>query len=164
ASAEYGAAFDRFQRQQETRYNRLSDLMKFGGGMAERAGANLIGAETYAGNIGTRGAEYAGDIGMRGAEWAGGARTRADEVMAQNAMGTQRSTSDLLTGGAAARAAGEVGAANAWQTGLQGVGNAAQQVGGYYQDKELLDRILKNPALSSQVKIPSWTYGGRAPG
>ena len=113
ASAEYGAAFDRFQKQQETRYNRMSDLMKFGGGAAERAGTNLIGGETYAGNIGMRGAEYAGDIGMRGAEWAGGARTRADEVMAQNALGTQRDVSNLITGGAASRAAGEVGAANA---------------------------------------------------
>ena len=33
------------------------------------------------------------------------------------------------------------------------IGNAAQQVGGYFQDKELLDEMLRNPALSSQVRV-----------
>jgi hypothetical protein len=33
------------------------------------------------------------------------------------------------------------------------VGGAAQQVGGYYQDKALLEELLKNPALTSRVRI-----------
>jgi hypothetical protein len=57
--------------------------------------------------------------------------------MATNALNTYGNIEDLLTGGAAARAGGTMGAANAWSTALGGVANTANQVGGYYQKKSL---------------------------
>jgi hypothetical protein len=66
--------------------------------------------------------------------------------MARNAIGVQGSISDLMTGGAASRAAGTVGATNAWSGALGGVANAAGQVGGYYQDQQTLKDFM-NPAL-----------------
>jgi hypothetical protein len=52
-----------------------------------------------------------------------------------------------MTGGAAAQAAGTVGAANAWTGALGGVAGAVGGVGRYYQDKETLKTIMNNPAL-----------------
>jgi hypothetical protein len=63
------------------------------------------------------------------------------EVQANNAIGAQRSIADLMTGGAAAQAAGKVGAANAWGGMLGGLAGAANQVGGYYQQKKLLSQM-----------------------
>jgi len=156
ASSEFGAASDRFRQQQNDRYNRLFGSTQLGGQYAGQAGQNLIGAGQFGAQLGMQGAQYAGNAGMQGSQWAGNARMGATEQMAQNAFGTQRSIADMMTGGAASRAAGTVGSANAWGGALQGIGNAAQGVGRYYQDRETLKDFM-NPAnnpwiMSSQRK------------
>jgi hypothetical protein len=98
---------------------------------------------------------------VKPAEWGGALQTGAAETMASNAMGAGRSIADLITGGGAAQAAGTMGRANAWSNALGGVANTANQVGRYYQDKDILS-MLKNPAISSPVSFdPSgYTPGG----
>lgn len=153
ASSEFGAASDRFRAQQQDRFSRLFGTTELGGRYAGQAGENLIGAGRYEGDIGMRGAEYAGNAGMRGAEYAGGIRTDAAGRMASNAFDTQRSVADLMTGGAAAQAAGKVGSANAWSAGLGGIGNAAIWAGSQYskqqqdeEDRQVMSQWM-NPAL-----------------
>ena len=155
ASSEFGAASDRFRQQQNDRYNRLFGSTQLGGQYAGQAGQNLIGAGQFGANLGMQGAQYAGNAGMQGSQWAGNARMGATEQMAQNAFGAQRSIADMMTGGAASRAAGTVGSANAWGGALQGIGNAAQGVGRYYQDQQMLKDWM-NPAANPS----SQTLGG----
>ena len=146
ASSEFGAASDRFRQQQQDRFARLFGTAQLGGDYATRAGANLIGA----GQSGLQAAEFGAGLGQRAAEFGGELGFRGTQLQAGNALDTQRMISDLMTGGAAARAAGTVGSANAWGGALGGVGQAAQGVGNYYQDKELLSQWM-NPALSPQL-------------
>jgi hypothetical protein len=138
ASSEFANAESRFRQQQTDRYNRLFGVTELGSRSAGEQGRNLM----TAGEAGLRGATAAGDLGFRGTV-----------AQAGNAMDTQRMISDLMTGGAAARAAGTVGSANAWGGALGGVGQAAGQVGNYYQDRELLKQLSKwmNPALKPPV-------------
>ena len=150
ASSEFGAASDRFRQQQQDRYARLFGTAQLGGAYAGQAGANLMGA----GQAGLGAAEYAAGLGQRGAEYAGNVGLQSTQIQGGNAMDTQRMIADLMTGGAAARAAGTVGSANAWSGALGGVGQAAAGVGNYYQDKELLCQWM-NPAL----KTPNFTSG-----
>jgi len=102
ASQEYGSAYDRFMRNQDTLYNRLSGIAGLGSGAvgqvsgqgqaaAGAAGSNITGAASAAGNYRTGGAAR---------------------------------SSDYMTSGAAARAAGMVGAGNAFGGGIsQGLNN-----------------------------------------
>jgi hypothetical protein len=136
ASSEFANAESRFRQQQTDRYNRLFGVTELGSRSAGEQGRNLM----TAGEAGLRGATAAGDLGFRGTV-----------AQAGSAMDTQRMISDLMTGGAAAQAAGKVGSANAWGDALGGVGQAAAGVGNYYQDKSLLRDWMKmgNPALTA---------------
>jgi hypothetical protein len=96
------------------------------------------------------GATSAAHLGLRGATTAGGFQTQAAQEEAANALNTYGKIGDFMTGGAAAEAAGTVGSANAWNSALGGVGNAAGQVGKYYQDKATLQSMrdfFRNPAI-----------------
>jgi hypothetical protein len=151
ASNEFGAAEARFRNQQNDRFNRLDTLVNLGANTANQAGGYATsGARDWA-NLGLTGATSAADLGYRGATTAGGFTTGAANQMASNALNTYGHVEDLMTGGAAARAAGTVGAANAWTGALGGVANAAGQVGNYYQNKQTLGMLMKNPALRPAV-------------
>lgn len=143
ASSEYGSAFERFRAGQTDRYTRLRDLMGFGERTAGTAGQNLIGA----GQAGLTAATTVAGLGTNAAQYAGSAGTRASEIMAANALDAERSIADLTTGGAAARAAGTVGGANAWTGAIGGIGSAAQGIGRYYQDQQTLRELMRNPAI-----------------
>src|SRR5262245_12714799 len=139
ASSEYGAAFDRFQRQQDARFNRFNTLA----GMGFNAASN-------AANLGMRGGEDIANYILDPAKWAANQRYSGQVAMANNAMTTGSNLASLITGGGAAQAAGTMGSANAWANALGGVGSAAGQVGKYYQDQQTLQQlgdILKNPAI-----------------
>lgn len=159
ASSEFGAASERFRQQQGDRYNRLFGTTQLGGQYAGQAGQNLIGAGEFGANLGMRGAEYAGNAGMQGSQWAGNARMGAADTMARNAFNTQGSIADLMTGGAASRAAGTVGSANAWTGALSGISNAANEVGRYYQDKDLMEEERQNQQSLSSWMNPASMYG-----
>lgn len=91
ASQEYGNAYNRFMRNQETLYNRLAGIAGVG--------------QTATGAVGAAGQTAATNIG-------------------QTTVGGARAASDYLTGGAAASAAGRVGASQAYSGAFnQGVNN-----------------------------------------
>jgi hypothetical protein len=153
ASSEFGAASDRFRQQQQDRFARLFGTAQLGGQYAGQAGQNLL----TAGAAGQRAAEFGGELGFRGAQTAGQFGTRGTEMMANNALDTQRMISDLMTGGAAAQAAGKVGSANAWGDAATNVGNTAMWAGSQYQankegeeNRGILSQWM-NPALQTQL-------------
>jgi hypothetical protein len=152
ASSEFGAAEQRFRAQQTDRFNRLNTLVNLGATTATTAGGYGMTGASRAADLGLTGATSAADLGYRGATTAGGFTTQAAQEQAANALGTQRSIADLMTGGAAAQAAGTVGAANAWTGALSGVAGAAGGVGRYYQDRETLRTIMQNPALKNNLQ------------
>jgi hypothetical protein len=91
ASQEYGAAFDRYNTNQNNLYNRLSALSSLG--------------QNAAAGVGNNGTQVANS-------------------MSQNTMSGVNSSNNYLTSGAAASAAGQVGASNAIGNAFQnGVGN-----------------------------------------
>ena len=153
ASSEYGNAFNRFSQQASDRFGRFSNLVNMGVNTSNMAGGNLMTAANQAGGFRTNAATQAGGWDVNAAQYGGNMMTNAAQVQAQNALGAQRSIADLMTGGTAAQAAGQVGSANAWGSALGGVANAANQVGGYYQGQNLLKQLgYGNPSLSAQVQ------------
>ncbi len=158
ASSEFANAEQRFRAQQGDRFNRLSTLVNLGANTAnEAAGYGMTGA-SQAANLGLTGATSAADLGLRGATTAGGFTTNAADQEAANALNTYGKIEDLMTGGAAAQAAGTVGSANAWTGALGGISNAAGQVGNYYQNKQTLGMLMKNPALLNPALRPSVSW------
>jgi len=141
ASSEYGSAFDRFRSQQNDRFGRFSNLIDMGGRVGALAGGNLMTAAQQAAAMRTGAAQTVGGWNIGANEYGGNAMQQAAALQAQNAFGAQRSIADLMTGGAAAQAAGQVGSANAWSGMLGGIAGAANQVGGYYQQKDLLKQM-----------------------
>ena len=146
ASSEFGSAFDRFRTQQNDRFGRYSNLMDMGVRTAGQAGGNLMTAAQQAAALRTGAAQTAGGWDIGANEYGGNAMQNAAQQQAANAFGTQRSIADLMTGGAAAKAAGQVGSANAWSGMAGGIANAANQAGGYFQQQKLLKDWM-NPAL-----------------
>lgn len=144
ASSEFGNAEARFRAQQNDRFSRLNSLVNLGATTSNQAaGYGMTGANEAA-NLGLSGATSSADLGLRGATTAGGYTTNAADLMAGNTLNTYGKIEDLMTGGAAAKAAGTVGSANAWGSALGGVSNAANSVGAYYQDKDLQDQMAQN--------------------
>jgi hypothetical protein len=154
ASNEFGAAEQRFRAQQGDRFNRLNTLVNLGANTSGQAGGYAMTGANEAAGLGLTGATSAADLGYRGATTAGGFTTNAAQQEAANALNTYGHVEDLMTGGAAAQAAGTVGAANAWTGALGGISNAAGQVGNYYQGQQTLGMLMKNPALSPKL---SWS-------
>jgi hypothetical protein len=113
ASSEYQNAFQRFQQQQQQKFNVLSGTAQIGERANDQALAttnslavpianNTINAGVYQGNVGTNAAQYAGNALMTGSQIAGNA----------------------VMGGANAQAAGQVASANALSAGVTGATNA----------------------------------------
>jgi gas vesicle protein len=138
ASQEYAAAFDRFSRTQQNRFQNLSTLANLGYGAAGRAGTNLTGAASEAGRFRTGAAEYEGNV-----------RISSAERQAQNLIQAQRDAANAQMQAAQARASGVVGSANAWNQGISGFGNA---VGGALTLTDLMKSgrgAARTPGLSS---------------
>lgn len=143
ASAEMQNAFARFTTQQQNRFQNLSQLAGMGMAAGGQTGANLMNAAQVGGgwNIGAQ-------------QQAGGWNVGAANQMAQNALATNQAIANLITGAGAARAAGTMGAANAWSGAIGGIGNAA--IGGFnaYEQNQML-----NPALNTSPYSGMARYG-----
>lgn len=147
ASTEYQAAFDRFQREREQRYNMLAGLAGIGqNAVGQQIGAanvygtstsnNLLRGAEFTGTVGLNAAKTAGDFGVGGAKMAGdygvNAANAAGQLQFNNALqrgdwtlAALRGYADATLGGANAAAAGKVGGANAWSGAITGIGDAA---------------------------------------
>jgi hypothetical protein len=153
ASSEFANAEGRFRNQQQTRFDRLNTLVNLGEKSATQAGTFGQTGADLASRLGLTGATSAADLGYRGATTAGGYTTDAAQQMARNALGTYGDIEGLMTGGAAAQAAGKVGSANAWTGALGGIAQAGQGVGQYYQGRQIMKDFMANPAAQD------WNYG-----
>jgi hypothetical protein len=158
ASSEYGQAFDRFRSQQGDRFNRFSNLMDMGVRTAGQAGGNLMTGAQQAAALRTGAAQTAGGWNVGANEYGGNALQQAAQMQAQNAINSQRSIADLMTGGAAAKAAGTMGSANAWSGALQGVGNAATEVGRYYREQDMMEQMNQGGGGFTPYGAASKTY------
>ena len=153
ASSEYGNAFGRLEQSQNDRAARLNQLMTLGYNASNASGQNLTSAEQFLASLGLTGATTAGGFGTNAAQFAGEAGMHGADTMASNAIGTQKSIADLMTGGAAAEAGGVVGSANAWNGALSGIGTAAGGAARTIADNKTLAQIFKNPALIRQPVV-----------
>lgn len=169
ASEEFGAAYDRFMRGQESRFNRLTTVTGMGLQAGGEMGNNLMSAAQQAANLGFQGRQLAGGWNMDAAQLAGGWDIGAASETTRNALLTQQQVADLMTSGVGAKAAGKVGAANAWQQGLAGVGQTAMEVGSWAANRDLMNQLYNpnnpygNPALRRQAGYSGYgdnSYGG----
>ena len=152
ASSEYANAQQRYMAQQNQQYNMFSGQAAQGMNAANQAGQFGMTGATNAAQLGLTGATAGANLGLQGATTAGNFGTSAAQQQAANAMSTQQAIANLMTGGAAAQAAGTVGSANAWNGALGGVAGAAGQVGNYLQGQNTLSQLMKlmqNPATST---------------
>jgi len=120
ASQEYGSAYDRFMKNREALYTRLSGVSALGQQAAAEAGRLRTGT---AGTTAELGARMAGDVAGLG--------TRG-----------QTAASDYLTSGAAARAAGQVGS-------TQAIIGAPQQMLENYITMSYLNRLPGQGAMAT---------------
>lgn len=143
ASREVGAAFDRFRAGQTDRYSRLRDIagigltatnkgIDVGENYAGRAAGNIMSGGKSIADILYTGDTDAAKFGMAGATTSGQMRLNTADLASRYRMQGTGQAIDAITGGAAAKAAGTIGAANAWGGALGGVANAASGVGNYY--------------------------------
>ena len=136
ASTEYQNAFNRFNTNRQTTGGMLSDLASRGLGASEYSGnAGMTGAQ-YNGNAGMQGAEYSGNAGMAGAnaqsalgmsaaEYGGNAKMSSAAQQSGNTMAGSQYVGNAQMGQGQAKAAGDMGAANAWNGMLSAIGNGA---------------------------------------
>ncbi len=129
ASQEYQNAFERFRNTTNDRFNRLNITAGRGADVAGQQGANLTGAGTFGANLNYGSAGQAANFNNNAALTAG-----------QNSIQGTRDINELMTGGAAARAAGVVGGANALGGGIAGAANSVVS-------QRNLSNLLKNPTL-----------------
>jgi hypothetical protein len=127
---EYGAAYDRFNNDQGTQFNRLSSL---GGG-----------AQTAANNVGAAGQNYANQ--------ASGALGAYGQNVGQNLMAAGNARASSYTGAGNAAAAGQVGSSNAWNGAIgQGIN--------MWQNNRMMDIMEKREPESwrnTGSGMPNW--------
>jgi hypothetical protein len=121
ASTEYGAAFDRFQRDRDSRYKMLSDLV----GAGERSNALALNAQSDYGQGVSRNSGYASDLDLTGRKYAGDYRVNTTKYASDlNFDATDRYVNHNIEGGlyranrrmdqGRARADGHIARAGAW--------------------------------------------------
>lgn len=128
ASSEYSNAFNRFTTNQQLNVQNLQAAANAGQAATTAQGQFGTQAAQYAGSQGTQAAEYAGTAGMQGAQdaaqaamWAGGNQSQA------TLQGAALEGQDAI-GKGNAQAAGDIGAANAWNSALSSIGNGVDSV------------------------------------
>ena len=133
ASNEYGNAWNRLMQQRQQQYGMLAGLA----GMGETAGSTLTNAAmTGAGlmtNANMTGAGLLTNAGIAGANLGTNAALRSNEYMGSMGVAGTEAAGNVRMQGAGAQAAGDIGAANAWNGMFSGIGNAANSflMGGF---------------------------------
>jgi hypothetical protein len=148
AAGEYGNAFNRWLAQNQQQFNFQNTLAQTGLQAGGAAGGNLMTAAQLAGGWGTGAANLAGNYLTQGTQYGGTAQMAGASEQASNAMAAEQAIANLLTGGAAAQAAGRVGSANAWNNAFGGLANAAGGVSNYYQQMQLL-KLLRGMQVTN---------------
>jgi hypothetical protein len=113
----FGTAASLYNQQQQGIYNRLAGLAGMG-----------MGAATTAGQAGLGAAEYAGTLGTQAAQWAGGADIGAENTAASNTLSAANYLANTQVESQKALAQGTLGAAQAWNSMLGGIGQAGNTI------------------------------------
>ncbi len=125
AASEYGAAFNRWDTQNKGQADVLGNLAGRGLTAAGQSGANLMGAEQYAGNVGLAGEQYAGNMRTNTQQYGSNAKINAEDLAAANTMNAGKYLADTQVGAGQAQAQGDMGAAKAWNGMLGSIGQGA---------------------------------------
>jgi hypothetical protein len=139
ASNEYGNAYNRAFQENQVGYNRAFQEYQ--------NRYNIYNQEQ--GNQFNRLASLAG-MGQTGVNQLNSAGTGFANAASQNVLGTAANVGNYLTQGANAQAAGMVGSANAWNSGLSGMSSSAQNM-------YLMNMLFGN---QNPTSFPGTTYGG----
>lgn len=124
-SQEYSNAFQRYQQQNQNVFNRLKALADSGQSAARDMGGNLIQTGEFGGQLKTGAQEFGAGLTTDAARFAGTAGMSAADLTGRNTIDASRIAADYLTQGANAKAAGDIGSANAWINGIGGITKAA---------------------------------------
>jgi hypothetical protein len=159
ASQEYGAEHARWLAEQDLA-NRgqalgattLSGLAQRGLEAGTGMGRNLLAGEELAGNWMTQGARTAGDFRGRGAEYQSNMMNNSTLNQLNRIYEGEALGRGYMTDRATALAGGEVGAANAWNQGLQGAFGAAGQ------------GLTLSGLMGAKPPMAAWPNQGRIPG
>lgn len=125
ASQEYQKAFDRFRQNTQDRYANVFGVAKQGQEASTTMGNNLIGSETYGGNVRTNASQFGANLLQRGEEYAGNKNVDATNLTTGRTVHGSEVAGDYLTQGANVKAAGEVAGTNALWGGITGAVNSA---------------------------------------
>ena len=126
ASTEYGAAFDRYQREKQGNASIFANLAGMGLTAGGRAGDNTLTAARYAGDMDVLGQRYNGDTMTDATRFASGLNYDATRQQGANTLGAAQFGAQAMMGAGDSRAAEAIAKGNAWSGTLGGVGNAAQ--------------------------------------
>jgi hypothetical protein len=143
-SQQYQKAFENFETATQSRFNNLNTVAGRGQQASGQQGTNLINGTEFGGNIVTD----AYKTNLQANEFAGSQTYDAAKTTANNTIGGADRAAEYLTEGANAQAAGNVGAANAWNSALGGAANAAAAGGAMYLNNKNFANYLKNPAAN----------------
>lgn len=171
ASQEYQAAFNRFETDRQARFGNVATVAGQGQTAATTSGANLIGAEKYAGDTSVGTTEYGGTTRTGAGEFGAGLttdaakasgtfNTNAVDLASKNTIDASTSGANFLVGGANAAAAGKVGAANAWSGALSGVASGVNNAIALKQGQNYIDRNSGTPGVTSVFSNGSNLYAG----
>jgi hypothetical protein len=105
ASQEYGASFDRFDKNRTSSLNQLIAQMS---GLSGVAGTGLTAATRQGGNT-TAAAQYSGDIGVHGAEWTGNAGLNTARYTGDRNINTMNTVTNNTLNAARFNAQGQMG-------------------------------------------------------
>lgn len=140
--AEFRRDLDTFnanQRGTQLKLSGLLDATRMGQSAATDVGNTIEATRVAQASNRTNAARYGQEVGRDAARYRGNTSLDAARIAA-----------DAMSSGAAARAAGQVGSANAWSAGLSGIG---EDVAGYMSYRDLLRPRV---AAATPATIPSY--------
>lgn len=142
ANQQYTQGLQNYLAQNGQIYNMLAGQSAAGQQAAVTSGGNLLSAATTAGGWNYGAAGQAGNWLTQGTQYGGTMGYNAAQQIAQNTLAGTGQMTNLLTGGAAAQAAGIVGSANALNNMYTGLGNAAIGAGNIYNQQNTLNTLM----------------------
>ncbi len=162
-SKQYQQAFENFQNNRQNNFSDVNAIAGRGAAVAGQQGSNTLNAEGQAGGF----LQHGADVNVGTGEFAGNASQHAADLTANNTLTAAERAGEYTTQQGNAQASGTVGAANAFNGALQGIGSAAGGALGAYQNNQIYQNYLQNPTTPGFVPYanakpynPNDSYGG----
>jgi hypothetical protein len=144
-SQEFAAAYDRFLKSSQNRFNNVFSVAGLGKEAAGTQGSNLIGAGRYGGDVRINATQYAGDRNVD-----------ATNLTTGRTIGATEQANEFALQGANATAAGKVAGSNALWNGINGAVDAGTEA--YYLNKNpnMFSGRWTAPAAPVRRQIPAF--------